>query len=40
MIPHRRRSVFVRLALLTAGVVTVASLAWGPAPWNDDGRNL
>jgi hypothetical protein len=39
MIPHRRRSVFVRLALLTAGVVTVASLAWGPAPWNDDGRN-
>jgi hypothetical protein len=39
MIPHRRRSAFVRLALLTAGVFTAASLVWGPASWDDDGRN-
>lgn len=38
MIP-RRRSALVRLALITAGVLTLASLAWGPMSSPDDDRN-
>jgi hypothetical protein len=38
MIP-RRRSALVRLALITAGVLMLASLAWGPMSSPDDDRN-
>ncbi|MFI6656858.1 glycoside hydrolase family 26 protein [Streptomyces sp. NPDC050523] len=38
MIP-RRRSALVRLALVTAGVLTLASLVWGPVSAPDDDQN-
>src|SRR2546422_10193365 len=39
MTPHRRRSAHRRLAIITAGAIASAALAWGPASPADAARH-